>query len=150
MAAQARRIGSYFQHDVLAQLGMPADFRELPQVSGAWNRVAGEPLCRHVRPVRYVRGELSLRADSAVWAGRVRYRQQTLIAELQHSAEFRHLTGLNVRIAPPQMPHAAAASARRLMLSAGSRSLLEQVAEHVDDAGLRMALVRLSRNGGGR
>ncbi len=145
----ARRIGSFFSQEVLVHLGLPADLRLLPQVNEAWMKSAGEPLCRHVHAVRYVRGQLSLCADSSAWAGRVRYQQQALIERLRRSATFDRLIGLHVRIVPPGQtgqpePHPV----RRARLSAASRSLLEQVAGDIADPGLRAALARLGRGAG--
>ena len=143
----ARRIGSFFSQEVLAHLGMPSDLRLLPQISEAWVRAAGEPLCRHVHATRYVGGRLSLCADSSVWAGRVRYRQQALIELLRRTAAFQQLTGLHVRIVPPGRSADTAVGRRPRpgQLSAASRSLLRQVADHISDPELRAALVRLGR-----
>ncbi len=142
----ARRIGSFFSQDVLVHLGLPADLRMLPQVNEAWMKTAGEPLCRHVHAVRYVRGQLNLCADSSAWAGRVRYQQQSLVEQLRRTAPFDHLIGLHVRIAPAgQTGHAVAHPAPSKRLSAASRRLLGQVAGDIADPELREALVRLGR-----
>ncbi len=144
--ASARRIGSFFSQEVLVHLGLPADLRLLPQVSEAWMQTAGEPLCQHVCAVRYVRGQLSLCADSSVWAGRVRYQQQGLVKRLRDAVPFRHLIGLHVRISPPgQSGSVTPRPMRRDPLSPASRSLLEQVASDIAAPELRAALGRLSR-----
>lgn len=145
-----RRIGSFLSPQALAHLAMPPDLSLLPEVSGAWEAAAGEPLCRHVQATRYLGGRLTLCADSSVWAGRVRYQQQALLARLRLVPVLRRLTGLHVRIVPlrgrsGQPPRAE----RPQQPSAASCRLLQQVAGHIEDPGLRAALVRLSRGRSG-
>jgi len=145
-AASARKIGSFFSHEVLEHLGMPADLRLLPQLTQAWAQAAGEPLCYHVQPTRYARGQLNLCADSSTWASKIRYQQQDLIDRLRQISAFRHLIGLQVRIVPPgESRRSAPRPVARNPLSSANLKLLEQVACDIADPTLRAALARLGR-----
>ena len=145
----ARRIGSFFSQETLRNLGMPDDLRLLPQVSEAWIGTVGEPLCHHVRPTRYARGQLSLTADSSAWASRIRHQQQGLIQRLRQIPFFRQIISLQVRILPPGEGRQQVASPIPANpLSAASLKLLEQTASDVADPALRAALSRLARNRG--
>ncbi|MHB8455121.1 MAG: DciA family protein [Acidiferrobacterales bacterium] len=146
-ATLARRIGSFFSQETLRQLGMPQDLKLLPQICAAWTLAVGEPVCRHVQPTRYTRGQLSLCADSSAWASRIRHQQQGLIERLRHNPSFRQLAALEVRILPPgegrrRGPPPVAPN----RLSSSNIRLLEQVAGDIADPGLRAALERLGRN----
>lgn len=146
-ARSARRVGSFFSQEMLRGLGMPEDLRLLPQISEAWRRAIGEPLCHHVQPTRYMRGQLSLNADSSTWASRIRHQQQGLIQRLRELPFFRQLVSLQVRIVPPGEGRRRAKSpAPANPLSAANRKLLDQIAQDVSDPALREALGRLGRN----
>jgi len=109
-------------------------------------RSAPEVLRAHVQPVRFANGELSLRADGAAWATRIRHSRTALISALGREPVFRSLMEVQVRV----MPSGAAARTtdvaprRAAPLSPATRSLLREVASGTADPGLRAALVRLA------
>ncbi len=148
-ATLARRIGSFFSQETLRQMGMPQDLNLLPQISEAWTLAVGEPLCRHVLPTRYVRGQLSLSADSSTWASRIRHQQQGLIERLRQNPAFSQLAALQVRILPPgEGRRRGSLPATPNQLSSSNLRLLEQVAVDISDPALRAALERLGRSRG--
>ena len=141
-----RRLGSYFSSDTLFSLGMPRDLKNLPEVCVAWAEVVGEPLVQHVVPMRYSDGCLNLRADSSVWASKVRYQQQLLIERLHTKSLLQNLTMIKIRVAPLQQDRPAPARAPLVYRpSVDTLKLLQQVATDIDDPGLRAALQRLGR-----
>lgn len=141
-----RKLSSFFSSDTLFSLGMPRDLRTLPQVCVAWAEVAGEPLAQHVTPIRYSDGCLSLRADSSVWASKIRHQQQNLIAQLRAHPLLQKLSVLKVSIAPLQLPRRKPARAAVVRHpSKDTLKLLEHVADDIADPGLRDALKRLGR-----
>jgi predicted nucleic acid-binding Zn ribbon protein len=48
------------------------------QIHALWERIAGQAVAEHVRPVRLLGGVLVLEADSGAWATQVRYLTQGL------------------------------------------------------------------------
>lgn len=145
----ARKIGTLITPLSLRELGMPADVARLPEIRSAWSEAVGEPLARHVDPIRFTRGRLVLRADSPVWVSRVRHLHETIVARLRERALFRELIDIEVRAAPPRPPSGSGPAARRpRALSSGTRRLLESVAADIDDPALRAALARLGRGPG--
>lgn len=109
-------------------------------------RSAPEILRAHVQPVRFANGELSLRADGAAWATRIRHSRMALIAALRREPIFRSLMEVQVRVVPPgSAARMADATPRRAApLSPATRSLLREVAASTADPGLRAALERLA------
>lgn len=145
----ARKIGTLITPLTLRELGMPADVVRLPEIRDAWTAVVGESLARHVYPIRYARGRMILRADSAVWVSKVRHLHDTLAAQLREVPLFRELIGIEVRAAPLDRAAARRATGRKpRALSSSTRALLESVAADIADPQLREALARLGRKSG--
>ena len=142
----ARRIGTLVNRDLLSRLGLPHDLKSLPEICEAWTRSAPEILRAHVQPVRFANGELSLRANGAAWATRIRHSRMALISALRREPVFRSLMEVQVRVVPPgSAAHMADAAPRRAVpLSRATRSLLREVAASTADPGLRAALERLA------
>jgi hypothetical protein len=142
-----RKLGSFLSSDTLDGLGMPRDLRDLPQIVAAWSSTVDAPLAQHVTPARYHDGCLSLRADSPVWASKIRHQQADIVARLRNNPALRQLTLLKVQIEPLQIsrPRAAPKPVVRYP-SKGTVTLLEQVASDITDPGLRAALQRLARD----
>lgn len=109
-------------------------------------RSAPEVLRAHVQPLRFANGELSLRADGAAWATRIRHSRTALIAALRREPVFRSLMEVQVRVVPSGTAAwtADAVPRRAAPLSAATRSLLREVAAGTADPGLRAALARLA------
>jgi hypothetical protein len=150
IASHARKLGSLLDRDLLARLGVPHDFTALPEICAAWQRVAPQPLSRHVHPARFVHGELTLHADGAVWASQIRHARSALIASLRREPLFRSLTELQVRVRPRDTAPEALARTRSMpSLSKATRSLLQQTAETMPDPDLRAALLRLAETQAG-
>ena len=142
-----RKLGSYFSPATLQGMGMPRDLRSLPEIVAVWSQIVGAPLAEHVVPARYHDGCLSLRADSPVWASRIRQQQADIIARLHTSPVLRQLTMLKVRVEPLHQERPRAA--RKPVVhypSKGTVTLLEQVANDIADPDLRAALQRLARD----
>lgn len=56
-----------------------AERLEGARVHEVWERIAGEAVAAHVRPVRLLGGVLVLEVSSGAWATQVRYLESTLI-----------------------------------------------------------------------
>jgi hypothetical protein len=141
----ARKIGRLLTPLTLRELGMPADVARLPEITGAWSDAVGANLAAHVQPVRYTGGKLILRASSPVWVSKVRHGHATLVRLLREVPFFRDLVGLEVRTAPAARTLKREPTRVQRELSKSTRRLLESVAAHTTDPGMRAALLRLAR-----
>lgn len=102
------------------------------------------PLGDHVTVGNCRNGILTVYADSAAWAARLRFEVPGLLNRLNETSPDAGIRTLRTRIRPPD-PVAAPAAGKPL-LSAASARLLQDVAESIDDPGLRESLLRLSRH----
>ena len=144
----AKKLASYLSDAALQRLRLALDREAQQALEQVWSEAAGQPLAAHVRPLRYTDGCLILRAESPVWASKLRHQPQRLISALRRHAIFQELIGLQVRV----LPHEHAAAPRRperaaRKLSPQTQALLDSVAEHTPDEALRDALRRLGRGG---
>lgn len=142
----AKKLASYLSDAALRRLGIAVDREHQQALEQVWVEAAGQPLATHVRPLRYTDGCLILRAESPVWASKLRHQPQRIISALRRHAIFHELIGLQVRVMPPEQ----AAAPRRTghvvrKLSMQTQALLDSVAEHMPDEALRDALRRLGR-----
>jgi len=89
-------------------------------------------------------GILTVYADSAAWAARLRFEVPGLLKRLEETSPDAGIRTLRIRIRPPD-PAPAPVTGKPL-LSAASARLLQDVAESIDDPALRDSLLRLSRH----
>jgi len=91
-------------------------------------------------------GELVLYTASPAWAARLRFLAPGLLQRLGEQADSLGIDRIRVRVClPPSRDRPT--SRPRPRLSARSARLLEQVAEDMEDEGLRAALRRIARHG---
>ena len=142
----AKKLASYLTDSVLQRLGITLDRAQQQALEQAWTAASGQPLAGHVRPLRYTDGCLILQAESPVWASKLRHQPQRLISALRRHAIFHELTGVQVRVVPIEQDAAAPRQQRSVRkLSPQTKALLDSVAEHTPDEGLRDALRRLGK-----
>lgn len=142
----AKKLASYLNDAALRRLGIALDRERQQALEQVWIEAAGQPLAAHVRPLRYTDGCLILRAESSVWASKLRHQPQRLISALRRHAIFQELIGLQVRVVPPEQAATVRGPERTTRkLSPKIQALLDSVAEHTPDEALRDALRRLGR-----
>ena len=142
----AKKLASYLTDSVLRRLGVTLDLDQQQALEQAWTAAAGQPLAKHVRPLRYTDGCLILQAESPVWASKLRHQPQRLISALRRHAIFHELIGLQVRVVPIAQAAVPARHKRSApKLSPQTKALLDSVAEHTTDGALRDALRRLGK-----
>ncbi len=143
-----KKLASYLSDAALRRLGIALDRERQQALEQVWIEAAGQPLAAHVRPLRYTDGCLILRAESPVWASKLRHQPQRLISALRRHPIFQELIGLQVRVVPPEQAAAPRRTERAApKLSPQTQALLDSVAEHTPDEALRDALRRLGRGG---
>jgi hypothetical protein len=151
----AKTIG-FFSREVLARLGIRPGEGEV--LEALWRKHIQGPLARHVYPVRYARGVLSLETDSPVWTSRLRPFEKELIARLRAAESyFQELHALRVRVNPRRAAAQTApgGGARRpappvpKRPSAEAARALRATAVYITDPVLRASLEKLARHGDG-
>ena len=118
------------------------------RLSALWHTLMPEPLAGHTRPVAYARGQLTLHAESAAWASRVRQQKQALCERLRREPFFASLVDINVRIVPPgaaEVFRPISKKNRTARFSPGAIELLRSTARSTRDPALAAALDRLVR-----
>lgn len=137
-----KRLTAFIEKKFLRAVG------EDVRLSALWAGLAPSPLVSHVRPIAYAHGQLTLHADSPAWASRLRQQQQAIRDRLRTDPYFQDLAKLTVRIIPTGANDVSPTPGRRALaktFSAGTATLLGQVADGESDPALRAALERLAK-----
>ncbi|MFP5348532.1 MAG: DciA family protein [Gammaproteobacteria bacterium] len=142
-----KRLNAFIERKFLRAVG------EDVRLSALWAGLAPPDLVSHFRPVAYTHGQLTLHADSPVWASRLRHQQQAIRDRLKSDPYFQDLVKLTVRAVPhgagdlgvPAVPRCQAKRFSRL-----TATLLGQVAQGETDPELRAALERLAKTAAAR
>ena len=144
----SQRIGEYVRELTAKHLASPSDFRVLPQVIEVWRQCVGDSLAREVRPVSYRQGRLLLHVTSAAWRARILQQRASIATHLRAHAPLAGLRELQIKVAFEQTP-LRAPGVRPARLQRSAVRCLGDLAEQVEDAGLRAALQRLAARGEG-
>ena len=137
-----KSVGTYLPGGLLQ--AMQAHLDEGSRLDCLWRAALRDRLAEHTRPVRYVDGELYVRADTSAWASRLRMSQGELLQRLKREPYFKQLRALHVRVAPlDRIPPVSAPVARRTRISASAAQCIRAAAAQIRDPGLRAALDRL-------
>lgn len=142
-----KRLNAFIEKKFLRAVG------EDVRLSALWAGLAPPDLVGHFRPVAYIHGQLTLHADSPVWASRLRHQQQAIRDRLKTDPYFQDLVKLTVRAVPrgggdvgvPAVPRS-----RAKRFSTATARLLGQVAQGEADPTLRTALERLAKTAAAR
>ena len=99
--------------------------------------------CReHCQLASYRNGILSLQADSAAWATRLRYQQRDIIHQLANSKDFSGIRNIKISVRPRLNKHEVHHHARPI--STESLAHLREIAAQMGDSPIADALRRLS------
>lgn len=102
-------------------------------------------LCReHCQLVSYRNGTLSLQADSAAWATRLRYQQRDIISQLSSSRDFSGIKRIKISIRPRLGKIKIHHHARPI--SKASSTHLNETAAQMGDSSIAKALRHLAAN----
>lgn len=107
----------------------------------------GHPLADHVRVANVTEDTLVLQIDSPAWATRLRYAEPDLLRLVNRMEGASNIRRVRVRVGMTDEPRRRAPRPAPA-LSADTAALLRATAEHVDDARLRRALLRLASRSG--
>jgi len=122
---------------------------ELHQLDGIVQKHLSGELSHHYRTANYRHGELVLTTDSNAWATRMRYIAPGLIKSLQKESIFQGVKSISCLVdATPifdSHPTQKQMTKKPNELTNQTKSLLQQVANHVQSIDLKRALLRLAR-----
>jgi len=116
----------------------------IERLNSLLKQVVSSPLKEHCQAVGVAAGKLLIQTDSPVWASRLRYQQQGILALLKKNDELSFLTGLSIQVRPeagkknPTKRKAAAPSA-------DSAAQMDRLAEEIHDPKLKEALRKIAR-----
>ena len=142
-----KRLNAFIERKFLRAVG------EDVRLSALWAGLAPPHLVGHFRPVAYAHGQLTLHADSPVWASRLRHQQQAIRDRLKSDPYFQDLVKLTVRAVPHGIGDLGAPAVPRSQtkrFSSLTAALLGQVAQGEADPALRAALERLAKTAAAR
>src|SRR4051794_35140055 len=97
-SAELKRLAAFLPANLRNALNRRMD--EGLQLRQAWISSIPEPLASHAHPVRYTAGILTVHADTAAWATRLRHQYSTFVAALRRNTELHDITDLRVRVVP--------------------------------------------------
>lgn len=108
--------------------------------------ILSKPLADHCQTAAFSNGILTLHTDSSAWAARLRFMSADILKACQTDPALNAIKTIRVRVRPPvyDNPNNRPVSGKA-SLSPQTVQLLRNTAESIQDAGLRAALLRLSR-----
>lgn len=104
----------------------------------------GPPLSNHLFVTNFSHDTLIVHADTPAWASRLRYQTADILNIAKNRFGLSGLESIRIKVKPLDACPPKPASTIRLSLT--SSELLRNVAESIDDPGLRSSLLQLSRN----
>ncbi len=103
------------------------------------------PLREHCNVANYRGGILTLRADSAVWATRLRYSIPEILESIRKNPMPVNVRSIRVLVSPEQTSESSG-TVPRPVLSQSTASLMQRIAESIDDAEISASIRRLCQN----
>ncbi len=119
---------------------------KLQQNQGLLGQIKGalpSPLSEHCVGLAIKHTQLTLYADSSVWASKLRYFTREISSNLNKKKIY--FNKINVKISIDNRSKTPIKSRRRSrLLSASNSDQMQKIADHIPDTDLRAALLRLS------
>ncbi len=138
-----RSIGNLLKPSHSADVPLFRLIEQLQSIQEIWRAVASPELVEHSRPTYYANGQLTISADSPVWASNIRHQQISLRRQLRESG-ISDIQALHVRVLPiAKSPTVAKTERDRTSLHVVRA--VSASAEAIPDKELRTALLKLSK-----
>ncbi len=115
---------------------------QLQQLTSQWLQICGSPLASHCRPLWIRNHQLSIEADSALWANRVHHTRLALLDSLRELG-FDTIHGVEAKVRPGTVTRQSVSS--RNPVSTHIIKDMRSVARTVANPALRHALMRLAQ-----
>ena len=104
----------------------------------------GSTLAAHCRVAGWDGNQLTLWADSAIWATKVRYNSPYYIENLAKNSRLPRVAQVQIKVRPPQLVVAKPLPGPK-RYAFHTAMTMQEAAREINDPGLRSALERLSR-----
>lgn len=105
------------------------------------------PLNTHCKIANFSNETLVLHSDSAAWAAKLRYNIPAILNYMQTECRLTTLKTVRIRIKLPEQSSQAKSASKNNLISRDSANYLNQMADSMSDADLRLSLLKLSRHG---
>jgi len=118
--------------------------RELNQLTRLLQAELNPSLAPHCHVARLTPPLLTIVVDSPAWSTRLRFQTTALLRQLANKYQvFQGVTNIEIKIYPTRMQRRAPQSVPR-HISSGAAAMITDMANSIDDAGLKQALLRLA------
>jgi hypothetical protein len=121
---------------------------ELQAITTLLQQLLEPELASHCRASEWNNNCLTLAADNAAWATRLRYQQSTILSQLRTQPQFMGLGSIRIEVQAAETPLIAAPSTRptkpRMTLSTAAAAGIKATAEKIEDPALKAALEKLA------
>lgn len=134
------------QHQGLQLHELMTQVNELQALQAELKSVLEKPLAEHLYVASYEKGILSLTADSASWATKIRFKAPELVNILKQKPLFSKLKKIKPLIQIEDTPRKKTPRAKSLSITKESSSLLKKTANMIKHPKLKQALERLAKN----
>ncbi|HED14695.1 MAG TPA: DUF721 domain-containing protein [Gammaproteobacteria bacterium] len=113
----------------------------LQQLTVQWTRICDDQLALHCRPLWIRNYQLSIEADSALWANRIHHSRAMLLTRL-HTLGFADIRGVEAKVRPATLTRQPVSS--KESVSTEVIQDMRTLAASIQDPTLRNALLRLA------
>ena len=114
------------------------------KLQDAIRKKLGSPLNKHLSIANYNHDCLVIITDSPAWAARLRFQSAEILTFTRTWLESNNLQTVRIKVAPLNEYQTKQVSA--ISISSSTADLLRTVAENINDAELRVSLLRLSEH----
>jgi hypothetical protein len=113
-----------------------------------WHKIVGQDLAAHSAPASYQNGVLTVLADNAIWASKMRHNLPAIIKKCCKQENLRALTRIKIKIGVKNntVETVIKPAPRTTRISKSSATLILESAKHIADETLRASLERLGSN----
>jgi hypothetical protein len=118
--------------------------RELKQFTRLLQAELDSSLAPHCHVARLTPSQLTIVVDSPAWATRLRFQTTTLLRQLAKKHHiFQSIKNIDIKIYPARLQRRAVPPVPR-HLSSGAATVITDMANSIDNPGLKQALLRLA------
>jgi len=117
--------------------------RQLKEIQNIWVTIVSSELAEHSLPTFFQYGQLTISADSPVWANRIRHYQISILRQF-HKQGLTKIKNIRVHVLPANQRYRPI-SIHRKSASKKAQKAIHSTAVGIQDVELQAALLKLSR-----
>jgi len=114
------------------------------QLQKAIRKKLGSPLNKHLSVANYNHDCLVIITDSPAWAARLRFQSADILTFARTWPDLKNLQTVRIKVTP--LNEHQTKQSDNISISSSTADLLRTVAENINDAELRVSLLRLSEH----